>query len=353
MKACVIHKDNLGNPRDVFVVDSVPEPVLSKDDEVIVKIHKTCIGHNTSWIARGVPVNVVRTERHIAGSGATGVVFKSNSKLFKPGDNVFITCNYMINKTLRILGYETPGGTFAELCCVKDYMCHQIPEGMNENAGAAFNNIASSWQMLFGWEPNVVKPGDVVLIWGGSGSIGSVAIHLVQKHGGIPIVVTSSETKRIYCESIGARAVLNRNDYKHLCTDDTSDRRSMIKFISDVRKITGKLPQIVFEHTGANTLPTSITVCDNKGMVVLCGATTGYEVNVDVRKIWVPQKRFQGSHYYDTRHTLKIINECKDSAFDVLTTSNGYTLNDIGELTSQMEECPGDKILNNIIIDVA
>ncbi|TFG94613.1 MAG: crotonyl-CoA carboxylase/reductase, partial [Myxococcales bacterium] len=56
-------------------------------------------------------------------------------------------------------------------------------------------------------------------------------------------------------------------------------------------------PSIVFEHAGEDTIPTSIFVCDNAGMVVICGGTSGYNADLDLRLLWMRQKRLQGSHY--------------------------------------------------------
>jgi crotonyl-CoA carboxylase/reductase len=38
-------------------------------------------------------------------------------------------------------------------------------------------------------------------------------------------------------------------------------------------------------------------VCDNAGMVVICAGTTGYNADVDLRYLWMRQKRLQGSHF--------------------------------------------------------
>src|SRR5439155_3294998 len=56
-------------------------------------------------------------------------------------------------------------------------------------------------------------------------------------------------------------------------------------------------PRIVFEHPGEETIPTSIFVCETGGMVVICAGTTGYNAVVDLRYLWMRQKRFQGSHF--------------------------------------------------------
>jgi crotonyl-CoA carboxylase/reductase len=56
-------------------------------------------------------------------------------------------------------------------------------------------------------------------------------------------------------------------------------------------------PRIVFDHPGEDTVPTSIFVCDTGGMVVICAGTTGYNATIDLRYLWMRQKRFQGSHF--------------------------------------------------------
>jgi crotonyl-CoA carboxylase/reductase len=58
-----------------------------------------------------------------------------------------------------------------------------------------------------------------------------------------------------------------------------------------------KSPRIVFEHPGQDTIPTSSFVCDSGGMVVVCAGTTGYNADVDLRYLWMRQKRLQGSHF--------------------------------------------------------
>lgn len=55
-------------------------------------------------------------------------------------------------------------------------------------------------------------------------------------------------------------------------------------------------PDIVIEHPGEATVPTSIFVCEPGGMVVICAGTTGFEAVADLRYLWTRQKRLQGSH---------------------------------------------------------
>jgi crotonyl-CoA carboxylase/reductase len=65
---------------------------------------------------------------------------------------------------------------------------------------------------------------------------------------------------------------------------------------SEVAK-TRQGPRIVLEHPGRDTIPTSILLCDNAGMVVICAGTSGFNADVDLRYLWMRQKRLQGSHF--------------------------------------------------------
>ncbi|MET0406730.1 MAG: zinc-binding dehydrogenase, partial [Hyphomicrobium sp.] len=53
----------------------------------------------------------------------------------------------------------------------------------------------------------------------------------------------------------------------------------------------------VFEHPGETTIPVSVQVVKRGGMVVICAGTTGYNLTMDARYLWMHQKRVQGSHF--------------------------------------------------------
>src|SRR5262249_57898460 len=66
----------------------------------------------------------------------------------------------------------------------------------------------------------------------------------------------------------------------------------------EIRRLTGgRDPDIVFEHVGKETFPTSVLVCKKFGTIVICGATSGYDLTFDVRYLWMRQKTIVGSHF--------------------------------------------------------
>ena len=68
-------------------------------------------------------------------------------------------------------------------------------------------------------------------------------------------------------------------------------------FAKRVKSILGDSPDIVFEHVGRATFPTSVYTVKPFGKVVICGATSGYELDFDVRYLWMRQKQIIGSHF--------------------------------------------------------
>jgi crotonyl-CoA carboxylase/reductase len=160
--------------------------------------------------------------------------------------------------------------------------------------------------MFFGHRPHILRPGHNVLVWGASGGLGSFAVQLCAVSGANAIGIISDDSKRDFVMSLGAKGVINRNNFKcwgampqvgtPAYDDWTKEARKFGKAIWD---ITGKGNDVdfVFEHPGEATFPVSCLVVKRGGMVVFCAGTTGYNITFDARYVWMRQKRIQGSHF--------------------------------------------------------
>jgi crotonyl-CoA carboxylase/reductase len=146
----------------------------------------------------------------------------------------------------------------------------------------------------------------LVLVWGGSGGVGSQAIQLARAAGAKAVAVVSDDERGQYCIGLGATGYINRREFDHWGIpphwDDVEGQKrwtaSARAFGKRLWEVAGERhnPEIVFEHPGEDTIPTSIFVCEQGGMVVICAGTTGYSAMVDLRYHWTRQKRLQGSH---------------------------------------------------------
>jgi crotonyl-CoA carboxylase/reductase len=212
----------------------------------------------------------------------------------------------MFSASQRIWGYETTDGSFAQFCKVQSRQLMTRPKHLTWEEAACYTlTLATAYRMLFGHEPHELKPGQNVLVWGASGGLGVFAVQLCAAAGAHAIGVVSSEDKRDYVMSMGAKAVINRNDFncwgqlpKVGGPDFDAYMKECRKFGKAIWDITGKKDvDIVFEHPGESTFPVSVFVVKRGGMVVICAGTTGYNLTMDARFLWMRQKRVQGSHF--------------------------------------------------------
>ena len=145
-----------------------------------------------------------------------------------------------------------------------------------------------------------MKQGDVVLIWGASGGLGSYATQMALNGGAIPVCVVSSPEKADIVRTMGAELVIDRSaeDYQFWKDEDTQDPKEWKRFGKKIRELTGGDDvDIVFEHPGRETFGASVYVAKKGGTIVTCASTTGYMHQYDNRYLWMNLKRIIGSHF--------------------------------------------------------
>lgn len=331
MHAWTLRTERLGEPIRAFRDEIVPVPEVRAGELLIANLYAG-VNYNAVWAALGKPKNVIdgngnfsdkKEPFQIVGSECTGIVYETGEGVtgWNVGDRVIVggaqydpDCRTIrdggdpVNSpSFRVWGYEANWGAFAQFSRVRAYQCRKLPEGYTACEAAAFTAAGVAvYRMLTHWEGNRLQPGDVVLVYGGAGSVGSMAIQQAKAMGAVPIAVVSSEERGRFCREIGAAGYINRKNYHHWgrldqYLDPDVQREWILeamRFKHQIWKIAGKKvsPAIVVEHPGGDTLPTSLFVCANNGMVVLCGATSSYLANLDLRFLWLYQKRIQGSH---------------------------------------------------------
>ncbi|ALM43449.1 crotonyl-CoA carboxylase/reductase [Streptomyces albidoflavus] len=349
MYASLIRQERYGRPVDAFRTEVVDVPPVGPG-QVLVKVMAAGVNYNNVWAALGEPLDVIAARQkqgatedfHIGGSDLSGIVWAVGDGVrLKPGAEVVVlACRWdesaedirlgadpVTSSTQRVWGYEENYGSFAQFAVVDEYMCHPKPQRLSWAAASCYMaTAATAYRQLFGWEPHTVRPGDPVLIWGGAGGLGSIAIQLVRHVGGIPVAVVSSEERGEFCMRLGAKGWIDRREFDHWGRlPDTTDEEAMKQWLDGARafgrrfwEVLGerRAPRIVLEHSGADTIPTSIYMADNAGMVVICGGTTGYNGDVDLRFLWMRQKRLQGSHVASAREAREITRLIDQGAID-------------------------------------
>ncbi|MGW1678241.1 crotonyl-CoA carboxylase/reductase [Saccharopolyspora sp. NPDC002376] len=330
MHAQVVRQSRYGDPAEAFRPELVDTPRIGPD-EVLIAVMAAGINYNNVWAARGYPVDqvAVRQKRgepedfHIGGSDAAGIVYAVGDDVTNvevgqhvvvhPGvwdaDDPWIASGKdpMIAPSAKIWGYDTNYGAFGQFARAQAHQVMPKAEHLSWEEAAAPTLVGTTaYRMLHGWAGNTVQEGDLVLVWGGSGGLGTQASQLVKAAGGRAIAVVSDDERGAYAMKCGAIGYINRRDFGHWgvppLVDDKAGQKEWSAgaraFGKKVWEIAGSRedPALVFEHPGSATIPTSIFLCQPGGMVVICAGTTGFDAMVDLRYHWTRQKRLQGSH---------------------------------------------------------
>jgi len=320
MAAWVIREERFGEPVDAFQLEEMPVPEPGPF-EVIVRVMAAGVNFNNVWAALGKPVSVFRyreEDHHIGGSDASGIVWKVGHGVtrWKPGDEVVIHCNQasyedvevhgldpLAAPSQQIWGYETTWGSFAQFCKVQAQQLLRKPAHLSWEEAASYGlTFFTAYRMLV--DQVTVQSGDRVLVWGAAGGLGVFATQLCRLAGADCVGVVSSTAKGDLCRSLGAVATIDRNEFAGMMRrgDETPDEerareKEARRFAKHVRQLLGGPPDIVFEHVGRATFPTSVLTVKPFGKVVICGATSGYTLDFDVRYLWMRQKQIIGSHF--------------------------------------------------------
>jgi crotonyl-CoA carboxylase/reductase len=330
MAAWVIREERQGEPRDAFQLEEieVPEP---GPFEVIVRVMSAGVNYNNVWAALGEPVGVWRYGdhpeygHHIGGSDASGVVWKVGQGVerWKVGDEVIIHCNManyedvamvvdpMTAPSQRIWGYETTWGSFAQFTKVQAQQLIPKPENLTWEEAASYGLVYFTAYRMLITRCNM-QAGDKVLIWGAAGGLGVFASQLCKATGAQAVGVVSSEEKGELVKQLGCVDYINRDEFKGMMrtgnesADEEKERFKVMRaFDKRVIEILGEKPDIVFEHVGKATFPTSVFTVKPFGKVVICAGTTGYQLDFDVRYLWMRQKEILGSHFANAYECYK------------------------------------------------
>lgn len=346
-RAAYLRKDECGifegetdkDVRKSLHVGEIAMPELAPD-ECIVAVMAAAINFNTVWSAIFEPLPTFAflekfgkqgwhgarhdLPYHQLGSDGSGVVVRVGSavKNWKVGDKVVISPAYvdeedhasyddgMMTESQLAWGFETNFGSLGEFCLVKATQLVKKPAHLSwEEAASSTLCAGTAYRMLVGRHGARMKQGDIVLIWGGTGGLGSYAVQFVKNGGGIPVAVVGSQEKAALVRAQGCEHVINRSE---LNLDERGFRTPKAgRLLGEaIRALVGEDPEIVFEYVGAETFGASVYVARRGGKIVTCGSSTGFRHEYDNRFLWMRLKRIIGSHgfnYHEAVETNRLI----------------------------------------------
>jgi alcohol dehydrogenase len=293
MKAAVFREYNK-DPTKVVKLEDIDMPKL-KPNEVMIKVESASYNYNDLWAIWGDPLKVPIP--HISGSDVAGTIVEAGEDVtkFKVGDRVVshsnISCRvcnmctsgreYDCNDRL-VWGFQTGPlwGGFAQYTHLPEVNVVKIPDNISFDDAAAISMVGmTAWHMLVGRAK--IKPGQTVLIMGGTSGVGMAGIQIAKLYNCTVIATAGNGEKMDKCLEIGADYVVNHRE---------ADWHKKVKEITKKQGV-----DVIFEHIGKATFAQEVALLKMAGTLVATGATTGYDSTIDLRYLFFKGTNLLGS----------------------------------------------------------
>jgi len=173
------------------------------EGNVTVAVKYSTLNYKDGMIVQGLG-KLVRKYPHVPGIDFAGVVEKSESTQFKPGDEVVLTGNRV---------GEIHWGGFAAKARVKADWLVPLPKGLSLKQAMALGTAGFTAMLaVMALEEHGLKPGGEgeVLVTGAAGGVGSVAVALLARLGHRVAAGTGRAETHGYLKALGATAIVDR-----------------------------------------------------------------------------------------------------------------------------------------------
>lgn len=173
-----------------------------------------------------------------------------------------------------------PGGGYAEFCTAHAESALTLPEGLTLVEGAGVPETTFTvWHNVF--QRGGLRPGEWLLVHGGTSGIGTTAIQLAKAFGAFVAATAGSEEKCAAMTRLGADAAI---DYK------ASD------FVAEVKAATaGHGADVILDMVGGDYLMKNLDAVAEEGRIVQISTLAGPKTSIDLRRIMMKRATLTGS----------------------------------------------------------
>lgn len=322
MKAVVFQEH--GGPEVLQMVD-MPDPIPNAG-EVVIRVEAVALNHLDLWVRGGLPGQEVPMP-HLLGSEIVGIVEQigpplsgsDDEKSDKPvesaeglygdrittGQRVLLApmtscrqCEFCLQdldalciEGFKIFGYQLQGG-YAEKVTMPADVCIPLTREDDPVAWSAVPlTFMTAHHMLF--RQAALQAGETVLVHAAGSGVGVAGIQIAKHAGAVVLATASTKEKLDRALELGADEVINytETDFSEAVHDLTN----------------GRGVDVIFEHVGADIFEKNMKSLARAGRLVTCGATTGADVTVNLRYLFVKQLRIIGSYMGGRQELFEVL----------------------------------------------
>jgi len=279
--------------REALVLEQRPDPVAGPG-EVLVRVAACAVNRLDIWVREDVGHAYGATLPIVPGYDVAGEVVEVGEGVdaVAPGARVYVhydfscgRCPYCLEgdeaacAEYGVMGVNRPGG-YVERVVAPVRNLFSLPDAVTyETAAAAGSVYLTAYHMLFARAG--LGAGETVLVTAAGSGVGGAAIALARFAGARVIATASSAEKRERALAAGAEHAV---DY------------TQPEWGQEVRRLTGgRGVDLVVDHVGAAAVPEALRALANTGRIVLCGASSGPRVELDLIDLFARQISIIGS----------------------------------------------------------
>ena len=183
------------------------------------------------------------------------VAVGSSAKLWKVGDKVCALVH---------------GGGYAEYCTAPEVQALPIPKGFSATQAASLpETFFTVWSNVY--DRGGLKPGESLLVHGGTSGIGVTAIQMAAATGNRVFATAGSDEKCAACVRLGAEKAIN---YK------TQD------FAAEIKAATGgKGVNVILDMVAGDYVPKELKCLADDGRLVFIAFLRGHKTELDVNEV--------------------------------------------------------------------
>lgn len=193
----------------------------------------------------------------------------------------------------EIIGEDRPGG-LAEYVVVPEWTLEPKPASLDFVGAAAVPvTFTTAWRMIV--TAGELRPAESALILGASGGVGNAALKIADRLGATTYATTSTAAKADVVGEYADEVI----DYTEVPFDEA------VMDLTDGRGV-----DLVAEHVGQATWQQSIDSLAMGGRMVVCGATSGPDPDIDIRSVYQHHRQIRGApmgNRQDFRDVLSLV----------------------------------------------
>ncbi|WP_413728173.1 quinone oxidoreductase family protein [Sodalis sp. RH19] len=302
MKALILEQH--GDLDQLRVVNDKPRPVAAAG-HVVVRVGASSFNYHDVFTVKGMPGIKVPLPV-VIGLDLAGTITELGAGVegWSVGDRVLVN---PLKPGVGLMGEMTDGG-MAEYAAVDALQLIRLPAGVGFAQAAALPvAYGTAHRMLI--THNTVKKGDRVLILGASGGVGTACVILAKHLGAEVIACAGSEEKAQALKALGADHVVNYRE-----TDFS--KWAIGQYGKPQRRTTEGGVDVVINFTGGDTWRPSLKCLKRGGILLVCGATAGYDPQEDLRYVWSFELTIKGSNSFYRDNLEDLLSMIADGRID-------------------------------------